>query len=88
MILFVIYRRDNDEKHELLLECNDIMLERINSNLDILSGIRQYPEQTVVESDMTTATTVLPVQKPDESPVSGSWNENRKILTAKSRTAK
>lgn len=64
------------------------MLERINSNLDILSGIRQYPEQTVVESEMTTATATLPVQNPEESPLSGSWNENRRILTAKSRTAK
>lgn len=78
-------RRDNDEKLELLLECNDIMLERINSNLDILSGIRQYPEQTIVESEMTT---VPNVPKPINAPASGSWNENRKILTAKSKTAK
>lgn len=83
--LFLLSRRDNDEKLELLLECNDIMLERINSNLDILSGIRKYPEQTMVESEMTT---VPNVPRPSNVPISGSWNENRKILTAKSKTAK
>lgn len=36
-----IVRRDKEEKFEILQECNDTMLERINSNLDELSGIRK-----------------------------------------------
>lgn len=77
-----IQRRDNDEKLELMLECNDVMLERINSNLDILAGIRQNNETILIETEIKTT----PVNQKQSS---GSWNENRKILTAsRGRTAK
>lgn len=45
-----IVRRDKEEKFEILQECNDTMLERINSNLDEMSGIRkQTPAVLVTE---------------------------------------
>ena len=45
-----IVRRDKEEKFEILQECNDTMLERINSNLDELAGIRkQTPTVLVTE---------------------------------------
>lgn len=69
------FRRDNDEKMELLLECNDVMLERINSNLDILAGIRKNAETVLIEAEVKTAP--IPYKQS-----SGSWNENRKILKA------
>lgn len=77
-----IQRRDNDERLEMMLECNDIVLERVNSNLDILAGIRVNPETILVESELK-APPIMPKM------LSGSWNENRKILTAtRGRTAK
>lgn len=77
-----IQRRDNDEKLELMLECNDLMLERINSNLDVLAGIRVNHETILVETEIKATPTV-------QKPLSGSWNETRKILTAtRGRTAK
>ncbi|GAB0091016.1 exosome component 10 [Sergentomyia squamirostris] len=45
-----IKRRDDDEKTDMIFECNDTMLERINSNLDEISGIRKAPEMVLVES--------------------------------------
>lgn len=68
-------RRDNDEKMELLQECNDVMLERINSNLDVLAGIRQNIEPILVETEISTAP-MTPKQNNTGS--GGSWNENRK----------
>lgn len=45
-----IVRRDKEEKFEILQECNDTMLERINSNLDEIAGIRkQAPAVLVTE---------------------------------------
>lgn len=45
-----IVRRDKEEKFEILQECNDTMLERINSNLDEMSGMRkQTPAVLVTE---------------------------------------
>lgn len=45
-----IVRRDKEEKFEILQECNDTMLERINSNLDEMAGIRkQTPTVLVTE---------------------------------------
>lgn len=60
---------------ELLQECNDVMLERINSNLDVLAGIRQKFEPVLVESEMSSALST-PVQKGGGS--GGSWNEKNK----------
>lgn len=65
-----------------MLECNDVMLERINSNLDVLAGVRTNTEAVLVESEIKTAVV-------QEKPIRSSWNENRKILTApRHRTAK
>lgn len=45
-----IVRRDKEEKFEILQDCNDTMLERINSNLDEVAGIRkQTPSVLVTE---------------------------------------
>lgn len=80
--MYNYFSRDNDEKFELLQECNDSMLERINSNLDELSGIRKIPETVLVETEIQSE----PMQ---ESPASGSWNANKNskppTLVAKAR---
>lgn len=68
-------RRDNDEKFDLLLECNDFMLERIHSNLDEMAGIKKIPEMVLVHAEIKTKT--LP-----QMPSSGSWNENRNLAPA------
>lgn len=72
--LLSLYRRDNDEKLELMLECNDVMLERINSNLDILAGIRKNADPIIVEAELP-ATPITPKPKGDGS--GGSWNDSR-----------
>lgn len=77
-----IQKRDPDEQLELMLECNDVMLERVNSNLDILSGVRKNTETVIVETE-------IKATPPQPKLTSGSWNENRKVLTAThGRTAK
>lgn len=68
------YRRDNDEKIELLQECNDVMLERINSSLDIIAGIRKNIEPILVETEIST-TPSTPKQGAGSG---GSWNEGQK----------
>lgn len=60
---------------ELLQECNDVMLERINSNLDFLAGIRQNIEPVLVETEISTAPST---PKQNNAGSGGSWNENRK----------
>lgn len=47
-----IVRRDKEEKFELLQECNDSMIERINSNLDELSGIKKNSETTLIPAEI------------------------------------
>lgn len=45
-----IVRRDKEEKFDILQDCNDTMLERINSNLDEVAGIRkQTPSVLLTE---------------------------------------
>lgn len=66
LIKFNYFRRDDDEKFELLQECNDVILERVNSNLDVMAGIKKTPEIVLAESQFST---------PRSKPVSGSWNE-------------
>lgn len=70
-----MHRRDNDEKMELMQECNDVMLERINSNLDILSGIRQKIEPILVESEISTAPATP--KSSNNAGSGGSWNVHR-----------
>lgn len=69
-----ILRRDNDEKFELLLECNDIMLERINSNIDDLAGIKKLPEDLLEQTMIQSAV-------PNARATSGSWNIRKVIET-------
>ncbi|XP_075213173.1 exosome component Rrp6 [Lycorma delicatula] len=42
-----IIRRDNEEKFDLLIEANDSILERVDSNLDELQGLKKNPEPVV-----------------------------------------
>lgn len=60
---------------ELLQECNDVMLERINSNLDFLAGIRKNIEPILVETEISAIPTT---PKQNNAGSSGSWNENRR----------
>lgn len=78
-----IQRRQQDEQFEMLLECNDAMLERINSNLDELAGIKKNPQTVVIETRLDGATT---------GKGAGSWNLknrnepgpiNARLITAK-----
>ncbi|XP_046397654.1 exosome component 10 [Ischnura elegans] len=59
-----ILRRDLEEKFDLLLDANDMILERVNSTLDELSGIRRNPQPQLIEVTPTAP-----------KPVSGSWNK-------------
>ncbi|GLH13589.1 Exonuclease mut-7 homolog [Gryllus bimaculatus] len=61
-----IAMRDIEEKYDLLVECNDTVLERVGYNLDELSGIRRNPEPLLIESTGNTTRVVS----------GGSWNRN------------
>ncbi|XP_062535866.1 exosome complex component 10 [Armigeres subalbatus] len=67
--------RDREEKFELLQEFNDTMLERINSNLDEVAGIKKKHETVLVQSE---------IQLPSEprQRLSGSWNNTNKTSSA------
>ncbi|XP_055522588.1 exosome component 10 [Wyeomyia smithii] len=62
-----ILMRDCEEKFELMQEFNDSILERINSNLDELAGIKKKHETVLVQSEIQ-----LPAEPRHR--VSGSWN--------------
>ncbi|XP_055593359.1 exosome component 10-like [Uranotaenia lowii] len=66
-----IVLRDREEKFELLQEFNDTILERINSNLDEVAGIKKKHETVLVSSE---------IQIPTEPRhrLSGNWNENNR----------
>ena len=49
-----IQRRQEDEQFEMLLECNDAILERLNSNLDEMAGIKKNQQTIVVETHLNT----------------------------------
>lgn len=51
------------------------MLERINSNLDEMAGIKKNPETVLVQSEIQTPEAVA-------APVSGSWNDRRSDAAA------
>lgn len=57
-----LYRRQGDEKLELVQECNDILFERITTNLDIKAGTRRDNNHVVVETqvDLQSASATLP----------------------------
>ncbi|KAG8236910.1 hypothetical protein J437_LFUL015236 [Ladona fulva] len=70
-----ILRRDLEEKFDLLLDANDMILERVNSTLDELAGIKKNPQPVLVE-----------VSSSSPKQVSGSWNRNA-ALDAQKRTS-
>lgn len=55
------------------------MLEHINTNLDELAGIQKKPVTELVQSDLHSVSTI------SSTAVSGSWNENKKADSAKSK---
>ncbi|XP_053688730.1 exosome component 10 [Sabethes cyaneus] len=71
--------RDHEEKFELLQEFNDSILERINSNLDEIAGIKKKHETVLVHSEIQ-----LPAE-PNHR-LSGTWN-NSGITGSKATTA-
>lgn len=82
-----IQRRQPDEQFEMLLECNDVMFERLQSNLDELAGIKKNPQTIVVESRLNT---ISPLATPGKG--AGSWNlkknESSPTIAARLITAK
>lgn len=60
-----ILRRDHEEKFEMVVEANDIILERVGITLDEIAGIRKNPEPEF--------------QKQTPEPISGSWNKKIRI---------
>lgn len=73
-----IKRRDDDEKTDLVLECNDTMLERINSNLDEMSGLKKAPEVVLVQADAPVNS-----QEKKRSSLTGRNAQEAKLFTAK-----
>lgn len=77
-----IVRRDKEEKFEILQECNDSMLEKINSNLDEMSGMRKQTPSVLV-------TEVKASPMPQKYQLSTSLSDNKtasphaKLITAK-----
>ena len=82
-----IQRRQPDEQFEMLLECNDVMFERLQSNLDELAGIKKNPQTVVVESRLNS---ISPLATPGKG--AGSWNlkknESSPTVSARLITAK
>lgn len=67
--------RDREEKFELLQEFNDSILERINSNMDEVAGIKKKHETVLVQSEIQ-----LPAEPRQR--LSGSWNNATKTPAA------
>lgn len=57
------------------------MLERINSNLDELAGIKKNPETVLVQSEIKTP--ALQVK-----PISGSWNDTKSNSATRTQITK
>ncbi|KAH8310716.1 hypothetical protein KR044_002721, partial [Drosophila immigrans] len=74
-----IRRRQGDEQLEMVQECNDILFERITTNLDIKSGQRHRHNHVVVETqvDVQSALTATPTATTTEAttPRAGTWNQ-------------
>ncbi|KAH8243887.1 hypothetical protein KR032_011130, partial [Drosophila birchii] len=92
-----VRKRQLDEQFELVQECNDMLFERITTNLDIKSGLRRNPQQVVEaqvdvmssNSPSAEASTGSPSQAL-ETPKAGSWNKTpqRNMVSARLFTAK
>ncbi|KAH8418079.1 hypothetical protein KR222_011461, partial [Zaprionus bogoriensis] len=57
-----IRRRQVDEQLELVQECNDILFERITTNLDIQSGLRRNNSHMVVETQVDLQASTSPAR--------------------------
>ncbi|ALC46341.1 Rrp6 [Drosophila busckii] len=84
-----IKRRPADEQLEMVQECNDILFERITTNLDLKSGQRRRNQHMVVETqiDVPNPTPSEPV-KDNGTPRAGSWNRSSNFTTAVSSPAR
>ncbi|XP_030080070.1 exosome component 10-like, partial [Drosophila hydei] len=72
-----IKRRQGDEQLEMVQEFNDILFERITTNLDIRSGLRRGNQPMVVETQVdvqSTSSAAKSATITKESPRAGSWN--------------
>uniref|UniRef100_A0A182K798 Exosome complex component 10 homolog n=1 Tax=Anopheles christyi TaxID=43041 RepID=A0A182K798_9DIPT len=65
-----ILNRDPDERLEMIHDFNDNILERINSNLDEMAGIRKITPTVLVQSEVQVP--VAPRYR-----LSGAWNERQ-----------
>jgi exosome complex exonuclease RRP6 len=63
-----IARREKEEKFDLLQEYNDLMLERININLDDMSGYKKQAQPIIVQAELKEASMRRGI-------VNGSWNQ-------------
>uniref|UniRef100_A0A1A9ULZ2 Exosome complex component 10 homolog n=1 Tax=Glossina austeni TaxID=7395 RepID=A0A1A9ULZ2_GLOAU len=82
-----IERRQPDDQFDMLLECNDAIFDRLQSNLDELAGIKKNPQTVVVESRINNITPVKTTCKG-----AGAWNlkinDIRPLISARLITAK
>ncbi|XP_001358230.2 exosome component 10 [Drosophila pseudoobscura] len=93
-----IKKRHTEEQFEMVQECNDIIFERITTNLDIKAGQRRKPHmvletQVDVMSPSTPAATAPAEFAKSETPKAGSWNRwpptpQRNVLSARLFAAK
>ncbi|XP_016976066.1 exosome component 10 [Drosophila rhopaloa] len=93
-----IKKRQLDEQFEMVQECNDILFERITTNLDVKSGLRRNPQQVLeaqvdVMSNSTSAEPTVASPQNLEISKAGSWNRTtgtpqRSMVSARLFTAK
>ncbi|KAI8045661.1 hypothetical protein M5D96_001844, partial [Drosophila gunungcola] len=74
-----IKKRQLEEQFEMVQECNDMLFERITTNLDIKSGLRRNPQQVLeaqvdVMSNSTHAEPPVASPQTQETSKAGSWN--------------
>lgn len=58
-----IFNRSLDEKTELMIEANDVILDRVANNIDEINGIRKIPVEPVLIQSVSA-----------QIPINGSWN--------------
>ncbi|XP_052848183.1 exosome component 10 [Drosophila gunungcola] len=93
-----IKKRQLEEQFEMVQECNDMLFERITTNLDIKSGLRRNPQQVLeaqvdVMSNSTHAEPPVASPQTQETSKAGSWNRTtgtpqRSMVSARLFTAK